>query len=76
MGKKSPVDTIAWLLVIIGALNWGLVGIANIDIVDVIFGTVPVLAKIIYILVGISALYVLITMKKYCSDKPAAPKMS
>jgi len=74
--KKNPIDTIAWILVIIGGLNWGLVGIANLDIVDLIFGTIPVLAKIVYILVGISALYVLLTMKKCCSDKPGAPKMS
>ena len=67
---------IAWILVIIGGLNWGLYGITKNDIVNIIFGKIPVLATIVYILVGISALYVLLTIKHCCSDKPVAPKMS
>ncbi len=54
----ETVDLIALVLVLVGALNWGLVGLLNIDLVAVIFGSVPVLAKIVYDLVGLSALYV------------------
>ncbi|MEM4264017.1 MAG: DUF378 domain-containing protein [Candidatus Woesearchaeota archaeon] len=56
---KNVLDWIALVLVIIGGLNWGLVGILNLDLVAKIFGSIPILAKIIYILVGLSALYVI-----------------
>ena len=48
------IDTIALILVIIGAINWGLIGIFNFNLVDTIFGVASVISKIIYILVGIS----------------------
>ena len=47
---------ITFILVIIGALNWGLVGIFNIDLVAMIFGDMTLLSRIIYFLVGISAI--------------------
>lgn len=55
---KSVLDWIALILVIIGGLNWGLVGLFSYNVVDVIFGAGTV-AKIIYILVGLSALYLI-----------------
>ncbi len=51
------IDTIALVLIIIGAINWGLIGIFNFNLVDAIFGTMSVLSRIIYILVGISGLW-------------------
>lgn len=51
------VDTIALILVIIGAINWGLVGIFNFNLVDAIFGVMSAISRIIYILVGISGLW-------------------
>ena len=51
------IDKIALALVIIGAINWGLVGIFNFNLVDTIFGMVSILSRIIYILVGISGLW-------------------
>ncbi|MEJ2267978.1 MAG: DUF378 domain-containing protein [Nanoarchaeota archaeon] len=53
---KKVIETIAWVLVVIGALNWGLVGVLDFDLVATILGTGTVLAKTVYILVGISAL--------------------
>ncbi len=50
------IDTIALVLIIIGAINWGLVGIFNFNLVDAIFGAMSVISRIIYILVGISGL--------------------
>lgn len=47
---------ITFILVIIGALNWGLVGIFNIDLVAMIFGDMRLLTRIVYSLVGISAI--------------------
>lgn len=47
---------ITFILVIIGALNWGLVGIFNIDLVAMIFGDMTLLTRIVYSLVGMSAI--------------------
>ncbi|MEM4134165.1 MAG: DUF378 domain-containing protein [Candidatus Micrarchaeia archaeon] len=55
--KKDTLGIIALVLTIIGGINWGLVGIANLDLVALIFGFMPLLQQIIYILVGLSALY-------------------
>lgn len=57
MADKSIIDWIALVLVVVGGLNWGLVGLFNLDLVDLILGSIPVLQKIVYILVGLSALY-------------------
>lgn len=51
------LDKIALALVIIGAINWGLIGIFNFNLVDTIFGTMSIISRIIYILVGISGLW-------------------
>lgn len=51
------IDTIALILIIIGAINWGLIGIFNFNLVDTLFGTMSVLSRIIYTLVGISGLW-------------------
>ena len=51
------IDIIALVLIIIGAINWGLVGIFNFILVEAIFGGLSVLTRIIYILVGISGLW-------------------
>ncbi len=48
---------IAKILVIIGALNWGLVGLFNLDLVERLFGHMSTVTRIIYILVGVSALF-------------------
>ena len=46
----------AYALVLIGALNWGLVGLLNFDLVAAIFGDMTIVSRIIYSLVGISAI--------------------
>ncbi len=51
------IDTIALVLIIIGAINWGLIGIFNFNLVEAIFGGLSVISRIIYILVGISGLW-------------------
>ncbi len=64
MAGKSTLDWIALVLVIIGGLNWGLVGLLELDLVQLIFGSIPMLAKLIYILVGLAALYMLYFVTK------------
>lgn len=56
----TTLGMIAFILVVIGALNWGLIGIFNFDIVGFIFGTMSVLARIIYALVGLSGIYMIV----------------
>lgn len=63
MLKLNTFGWVALALVIIGALNWGLVGIFNgYNLVSAIFGPMSMLSRIVYILVGISALYLLIEL--------------
>ena len=51
------IDTIALVLIIIGAINWGLIGFFKFDLVAAIFGEMSALSRIIYGLVGISGLW-------------------
>ena len=54
---------IAYVLVIVGAINWGLVGFFGFDLVASIFGEMTFLTRLIYDLVGISALILLFTYR-------------
>ena len=51
------INGIALTLVIIGAINWLLVGLFEFNLVDTIFGSLSVLTRIIYIIVGIAGLW-------------------
>lgn len=53
-------------LVIVGALNWGLVALLDFNLVTTLLGSIPGVEKIVYILVGVSALYVIATHKSDC----------
>lgn len=64
MKKLTVVDIIALILVIVGGLNWGLVGAFNFDLVAAIFGAMSAVARIVYILVGLSAVYLLVMLGK------------
>jgi uncharacterized membrane protein YuzA (DUF378 family) len=61
--RRTPLDRIALVLVIIGALNWLLVGIADIDLVTLIFGgnlfdrNISMFSRIVFALVGLAGLY-------------------
>lgn len=64
--ELSVLDKIALILVIIGGLNWGLIGInASYDLVQLLLGFTPVLAQLVYLLVGVAAVYVAIVMMKF-----------
>lgn len=56
---KSVIDWIALVLVTIGGLNWGLVGFLDWNLVDAILGMGSTLAMIVYILVGLSGLWMI-----------------
>ena len=55
--KYNVFDYIVLTLVIIGAINWGLIGFFRFDLVNVIFGNMSILSRIIYALIGVSGLY-------------------
>jgi uncharacterized protein len=59
MKRMSTADLIALILVIIGGINWGLVGAFDYNLVDSLFGMGSAISKVIYILVGLAALYML-----------------
>jgi uncharacterized membrane protein YuzA (DUF378 family) len=65
---KSKLKTLSKLLVIIGALNWGLVGALNFDLVATLFGKKSIISKVVYILVGLSGIYLIIVYKKKYSE--------
>lgn len=60
----KTLNWIAFILVVVGGLNWGLVGFFQFDLVAAIFGEMSMLSKIVYDLVGLSALYMLFTGTK------------
>ena len=62
--SKNPVTAIATLLASIGAVNWGLIGLFNINLVTALFGEFSGLTKLTYIIVGVSGVYVLFTLIK------------
>lgn len=65
----NPVSWIAMILVIIGGLNWGLVGFFKYDLVAAIFGDMSALTRVIYALVGLAALYMLFWKFSMAGDK-------
>ena len=51
------LDVVAAVLLVVGGLNWGLVGIANFDLVATVFGPMSSLSRTVYVLVGLAAIY-------------------
>ena len=64
MAEKNAIDWIALVLVIVGAVNWGLVGVANMDLVALLLGAGSMLSKVVYVLVGLSGLYTIYYLTK------------
>ena len=56
---SKGLDYTALTLVIIGAVNWGLIGFFKLDLVNLIFGNLTWISRLIYALVGLSGLYLL-----------------
>lgn len=57
---------VAFTLLIVGGLNWGLIGLFNFNLVASILGFSPMLEKLVYILVGVSAVYIAATHMNDC----------
>lgn len=62
--NTSLATTIAMVLLVIGGLNWALVGLFGLDLVAMLFGDMSVPSRIIYVVVGIAALYALVQLPR------------
>lgn len=62
--ERNTLGWITIILVIIGAINWGLVGLADWNLVEMIFGSVMWLERTVYVLVGLSGIWELVMLFK------------
>ena len=60
----KTINLIALILVIVGALNWGLVGLFSVDLVATLFGAMSVVSRVVYTLVGLSGVLLALTSLK------------
>ena len=60
----NALDWISLILMISGGLNWGLVGAFDVDLVATLFESAPAVARVIYILVGLAAIYGIVLLAK------------
>lgn len=65
------INLLTLLLVIVGGLNWGLVGALDFNLVTAIFGDMSALSRLVYVLVGLSALWQLVPLVKGVSEGEA-----
>ena len=66
--KSKSMDSISQILLIIGGINWGLVGLLDMNLVSTIFGGMTTVSRVIYVAVGLSGLYALAHMCKMCKS--------
>ena len=72
----KSLDIAAVTLLVIGGLNWGLVGAANFDLVAALFGPMSALSRVVYVLVGLAAVYRLLQWKSIEQRRMFAPAQS
>ncbi len=65
---------VAFVLVVVGGLNWGLVGFLDFDLVATLFGSMSMISRVVYGLVGLGAVYMIFSCPKRC--KMCAPGQS
>ena len=71
-GKDCAVCKVVGVLVAIGAINWGLVGVVNIDLVARVLGSMTTGARVVYTLIGVAGLLKLVSLVKACPCQGAA----
>jgi uncharacterized protein len=59
MKRLNSLDWISLILLIVGGINWGLVGLFNFNLVGFLFGESSALSRLIYVIVGLAAVYVI-----------------
>jgi hypothetical protein len=69
----KAANLITLTLVVVGGLNWGLVGAFNFDLVATLFGNASILTRLVYVVVGLSALWQVVPLAQaFGSDEPSA----
>lgn len=66
--KLNILDWVVVALVVVGGLNWGLIGLFNFDLVAAIFGAMSALSRLVYILVGLAAVYMIYIASRLTKD--------
>ena len=64
----KSLHMVTFLLLAIGGLNWGLIGLFDFDLVQALLGSSPVLVRLVYVLVGLSAVYEFVSHKNCCKE--------
>jgi len=72
----KALDIVAAVLLVIGGLNWGLVGIVHFDLVAKLLGDMSILSRIVYSLVGVAALYQALSWKAIQHRWQATPAIA
>ncbi len=57
----KALKAISIILVVVGGLNWGLVGLFGFDLVATLFGAIPIVSRVVYVLVGLAAVALILT---------------
>jgi len=60
MNTLTLLDWVALILVIVGAINWGLIGWLKFDLVKTIFGDMSMISRVVYAVVGVAGLYLIV----------------
>lgn len=71
--KMNTLDWVAWLLVVIGGLNWGMIGIFEYNPIADIFGVLSGTSRVIYAAVGVATVYTLVKMSSMMPKPSATP---
>lgn len=66
MKKPNVLDWIVVIVTFIGGLNWGLVGLFHFNLVSMIFGDMSMVSRVIYVIVGLCAIYLLVKFLMRC----------
>lgn len=67
--RLTALDWTAMVLLIVGGVNWGLIGLFGFNLVAAIFGEFSILSRLVYIIVGIAAIYSVYTSSKMSGKK-------
>lgn len=74
MKNFNAFDWTALAVLLVGGINWGLIGAFNIDVVSYLLGEMTVLTRLVFGLVGLSALYIAFSVAMSTSELPASTR--
>lgn len=74
MKNLNAIDWVSLVLTIIGGLNWGLVGFFGFNLVEAIFGEMSAASRVVYALVGISAVYLIFVSPMFAKHPVSQPR--